>query len=177
VGLWFSVDEAAAEDQGPAASSSVAALAKSGAEQRAERRAYDGAPPVIPHRAESARCVECHGAQRIEVPGLGFSPPSPHAKELAEGALARCRQCHVERRSEKLFAETEFAGLRQDLRHGPRQTELSPPRIPHRVFMRENCAACHTGPAARAAIETPHPERVRCRQCHLEVQTTQVFRR
>jgi cytochrome c-type protein NapB len=43
--------------------------------------------------------------------------------------------------------------------------------------MRENCTACHDGPAAREEIRTPHPERVRCRQCHLTVATTATFER
>jgi cytochrome c-type protein NapB len=43
-----------------------------------------------------------------------------------------------------------------------------PPPIPHDLQFRENCLACHGGPAAVAAIRTSHPERVNCRQCHLE---------
>ena len=39
----------------------------------------------------------------------------------------------------------------------------------------ETCAACHTGEAAREEIRTSHPERVRCRQCHLERVTTREF--
>jgi cytochrome c-type protein NapB len=41
--------------------------------------------------------------------------------------------------------------------------------------MRENCAACHTGPAAREEIRTSHPERTRCRQCHVPVTTREIF--
>jgi predicted CXXCH cytochrome family protein len=37
--------------------------------------------------------------------------------------------------------------------------------------MRENCAACHVGPGAREEIITTHPERTRCRQCHVPVTT------
>jgi cytochrome c-type protein NapB len=40
--------------------------------------------------------------------------------------------------------------------------------------MRENCAACHSGPGARAEIITTHPERVRCRQCHVPVTTREA---
>jgi cytochrome c-type protein NapB len=41
-----------------------------------------------------------------------------------------------------------------------------PPPIPHGLQMRENCLACHAGPAAVAEIRTPHPTLVNCRQCH-----------
>jgi cytochrome c-type protein NapB len=41
--------------------------------------------------------------------------------------------------------------------------------------MRENCAACHAGPAAREEIRTSHPERTRCRQCHVEVTARSEF--
>jgi hypothetical protein len=41
--------------------------------------------------------------------------------------------------------------------------------------MRENCAACHTGPAAREEIRTTHPERIRCRQCHVPVGSRTEF--
>ncbi len=52
---------------------------------------------------------------------------------------------------------------------------LAPPVIPHQLLMRENCAACHTGPAAREEIRCTHPERVRCAQCHVEATTTVEF--
>ena len=41
--------------------------------------------------------------------------------------------------------------------------------------MRENCAACHDGPGAREEIRTSHPERTRCRQCHVPVTDNQPF--
>ena len=44
----------------------------------------------------------------------------------------------------------------------------SPPVMPHPVFMRESCAACHAGPSARAEIRCTHETRTNCRQCHLE---------
>ena len=74
-----------------------------------------------------------------------------------------------------MFVANAFVGLRQDLRKGQRLTDYSPPVIPHKTFMRENCTACHTGPAAREEIRTPHPERARCRQCHVAVTTLATF--
>ena len=51
---------------------------KSTPDVRAKRRAYSGAPPVIPHTPFGAACAECHNARGIHVPDVGFAPPSPH---------------------------------------------------------------------------------------------------
>ena len=76
-----------------------------------------------------------------------------------------------------LFVESSFVPLRQDLRFGGRLYDGAPPTIPHKILMRENCAACHTGPGARTEILTSHPERTRCRQCHVPVSTRDFFPR
>lgn len=143
------------------------AVEKTPALERAERRAYDGAPPVIPHPAQGARCVNCHHRTGIEVSGLGFAPPSPHDPASQQGSLAHCVQCHVFQKTEATFRPNTFAGLAQNLRRGERLNPSAPPVIPHDVLMRENCATCHTGRAARETIRTSHPERVYCRQCHV----------
>ena len=151
------------------------ATTKTDASARAERRLFDGAPPVMPHAAQGAVCTACHNEHGIEVPGLGFAPPSPHDPVEASGSTARCAQCHVGRVTEDELVASSFEGLEQDMRQGARLGELSPPVIPHAVLMRENCQACHTGPAAREEIRTSHPERQRCRQCHLERVTSALF--
>ncbi len=151
---------------------------KSAPEVRAQRRAYDGAPPTIPHGDDfGAACVNCHTGMGLNLPGVGFSPPMPHAETAGLSAVALCTQCHVYRRTEEVFRRNDFAGLRQDLRQGRRATPLAPPVMPHPVFMRENCGACHSGPAAREEVRCPHPERVRCAQCHVEQRTTEVWTR
>jgi len=147
------------------------------ATERARRRAYDGAPPVIPHPPQGSPCSVCHGRTAKEVPGLGLAPPSPHEETEGIGATAHCRQCHVFRGTGGVLVESSFAGLRQDLRHGPRHHPLAPPVIPHAVFMRENCSACHCGPAAREEIRCTHPERRLCRQCHVPSRAPGTFRR
>jgi cytochrome c-type protein NapB len=144
---------------------------KSAAHIRAERRAYDGAPPVIPHNDFGMTCTQCHNLGGIEVPDVGFAPPYPHDGTLGLSGLARCRQCHVFAATDGTFVANSFVGLPQDLRRGRRLNPIAPPTIPHRIFMRENCLACHGGAAAREEIRTSHPERVRCRQCHVEVRT------
>jgi len=138
----------------------VSGAEKSAALVRAERRLFDGAPPVIPHERFGPACLSCHGERGMSVPGVGYSPPSPHGSTASMG---RCEQCHVFQPGGKPWRESSFVGLRQDLRRGQRLNPLAPPVIPHRVFMRENCRACHAGPAAREEIRTSHPERPRCR--------------
>ncbi len=148
---------------------------KSAAHVRAARRAYDGAPPTIPHQPFGARCDACHNERGQSVPGVGFAPASPHEGTAKTGATTRCRQCHVLVTDDGLFVASEFVGLGQDLRAGARATPGAPPTIPHRILMRENCVACHAGPGAREEIRTSHPERWRCRQCHVPVSTREIF--
>ncbi len=150
---------------------------KTAALARAERRAYDGAPPVIPHENFGITCTECHDLQGMEVADVGFAPPSPHEQTIGMSAFSRCRQCHVFSRTGDTFKGNAFAGLRQDLRRGARLNPFAPPTLPHKTFMRENCVACHSGPAAREEIRTDHPERPRCRQCHVPVETRAIFKR
>ncbi len=147
---------------------------KSSGSVRAERRLYDGAPPVIPHDLFGAACSSCHDPLGIAVDGVGFAPANPHDDTDRAHATTRCRQCHVQVLADGLFVENSFHGLAQDLRPGSRLFEGAPPTIPHRLLMRENCAACHSGPGARAEIITTHPERVRCRQCHVPVTTREA---
>ncbi len=143
---------------------------------RAERRAFDGAPPVIPHDNFGMTCTECHNARGMAVPDVGFAPASPHEATAGMSAISRCRQCHVFSETDDLFVANAFVALRQDLRRGRRLNDLSPPVIPHKTFMRDNCAGCHAGTAAREEIRTSHSERIRCRQCHVAESTRSLFR-
>lgn len=153
----------------------IGGVEKTAAVERAQRRLFDGAPPVIPHVPFGMSCISCHNREGVAVPDVGFAPPSPHVETAGMSLISRCQQCHVWRITEEVFSANEFAGLRQDLRRGRRLNTVAPPVVPHSVFMRENCVACHTGTAAREEIRTSHPERVRCRQCHLEQRTTSEF--
>ena len=148
---------------------------KSTAQARAERRAYDGAPPTIPHKSFGTRCTACHNAQGQSVGEIGFAPASPHEGTAKADATIRCRQCHVFVTDGGLFVASEYEPLEQNLRHGGRATPGAPPTIPHRVLMRENCVACHDGPGAREEVRTTHSERWRCRQCHVPSTTRQSF--
>jgi cytochrome c-type protein NapB len=155
------------------------------------RRAYPGAPPVIPHPVDERdafgkACLACHGsggwAPRFEA----YAPVTPHPEMLS------CRQCHVPQGEGPLTPPSPPQGERVDAApslspsrgagrvrgsssdwqtvapprlHGSVMPG-SPPPIPHGLQMRENCRACHAGPGAVAELRTTHPQRVSCRQCH-----------
>lgn len=136
-------------------------------EKRRERRAYAGAPPVIPHpiqEREAAACLACHEKGSL-VAGLR-APMMSHKKYVM------CVQCHAPQRdvskTDLRFAnvgeENVFAGIQEP---GPGETawEGAPPTIPHPTFMREQCNSCH-GPLGAQGLKTPHPIRASCTQCH-----------
>jgi nitrate reductase cytochrome c-type subunit len=135
--------------------------------ERAATRAYDGAPPPIPHDATLGRCDTCHDQDGTSIAGVGVAPASPHGAAAAAGGMQRCRQCHVPTETRAVFVGSRFMGLPQGPWKGGRATPGAPPTVPHTLQLRENCLACHSGPGARVEIRTSHPERVRCRQCHV----------
>jgi len=130
--------------------------------ERNANRFYDGAPPVIPHEVAALgreNCAGCH------TPG-DYNNADVIAPPRAHPAWGDCRQCHVERRTRAIYKETTFEPLRYPAK-GLRQDSLSPPMIPHNRQNRENCAICHVGEQAPAALRTTHEYRPACRQCHL----------
>jgi len=144
---------------------------------RASLRAYDGAPPVIPHRPiEGARCEVCHDKVGREIPGLGIAPASPH-DETPGMSASRCRQCHVYVEARDVFVATTFPKWYTGTPAGSRPHAHAPPIAPHRAFMHEDCNTCHAGKAARAEIRTTHPERGRCASCHAFATTEGEFER
>jgi nitrate reductase cytochrome c-type subunit len=129
--------------------------------QQRPRRLYFGAPPTIPHEAgaEMNECLACHGDSD------SGAPLTPHPTRL------RCRQCHVpadDKAGE--FRQNNFSGLTVP---GPatRIYPTAPPQMAHPVLLHENCLACHAPGARTDVVSTPHPQRLRCRQCHLSVAT------
>ena len=141
---------------------------------RAARRAFDGAPPVTPHGSLGASCDSCHARGGLVVRELGVAPASPHG-ETAGMALPRCEQCHVHQETTAVWIDNTFRGLPQELRSGNRMFPGAPPVMPHLIFLREDCLACHGGTVAREEIRTTHPERTRCLQCHVEQRTLTTF--
>lgn len=139
-----------------------------------ENRAYHGAPPVIPHPITTTHtigaknCLKCHQNGGYVDKFDGFAPITPHPQ------LVSCVQCHVPVNDNRLFRESEFAGLNKpDINQ--RAMMGSPPVIPHKIHMRETCLSCHSGPSAPQAIKTTHPERINCLQCHAKGEKAQDF--
>lgn len=138
-------------------------------------RAYAGAPPVIPHTvaaeiARSQRCGICHERGGFVAKFNAYAPVSPHPE------YRNCLQCHVESKTQGLFVATDWRSVQPPMIGRP-ALPGSPPPIPHTLQLRDNCLACHAGPAAVAAVRTSHPERVNCRQCHAARQVQDVFAR
>lgn len=134
-------------------------------EQYHDRRAYPGAPPVIPHplmigNIKLDQCLSCHLKGGV-VPSLGkIAPVSPHPHFIS------CRQCHVPQMTQELFVDNNWDKV------SPPKTDLSalpggPPPIPHSLQLRENCNSCHGPKSSLVQLRSPHPERVNCRQCHV----------
>lgn len=150
-------------------------------ERRTARRAYAGAPPVVPHpidQRESASCLACHGRPtRI---GAVDVPQMSHALH------SQCIQCHapaagpgrgfhrveppallVGRRSGESGGapvSNSFSGV-APVPRGTRAYAGAPPTMPHGVAMRQNCVTCH-GPGGSSIVKTTHPQRQNCLQCH-----------
>ena len=134
-----------------------------------ERRAFDGAPPVIPHpvQEDSTDCVACHAD--------GLQGASFRAPQISHTIYASCTQCHVSADpnlpvvSEQILAANSFSGLAAGPDRGAVTAPpwpTAPPVIPHSTMMRQRCASCH-GEGGFPALRTPHPERVSCTQCHV----------
>lgn len=135
-------------------------------DKRVERRAYSGAPPVIPHRSFGSPCITCHQTQDKVLPDIGIAPANPHLQTAGLSESSNCRQCHVFRNSDDVFVATNFLGTNQGYQPSSRLYATAPPVVPHRLFMHENCLACHHGQAVRPEIRCTHPERINCKQCH-----------
>ena len=131
--------------------------------QRAARRAYDGAPPVIPHpvtETDVTSCSTCHLKGKV-VDHVVAHP-------MSHRFLPNCTQCHSPVGNPDigpLFpTDVVFTGLASP-GPGARAWPGAPPVIPHHTRMRENCISCH-GPLGWTGIKTTHPERMNCIQCH-----------
>lgn len=132
---------------------------------RASRRAFNGAPPIIPHPVENttdAACYACH-SNGVKMAGL-------KASVMSHQFLGNCLQCHAPMapapfQDVDASVDTSFVGLPAP-KQGKRAYKGAPPTIPHSQWMRESCNACHGGPHGWAGMESTHPWRTNCTQCH-----------
>jgi nitrate reductase (cytochrome), electron transfer subunit len=141
------------------------------AEQRRARRAFDGAPPTVPHpvhQTSAASCLACHGEGKV----IGGRV----ASKISHPPYSNCTQCHVPA-SGGLPEPGEFPALTAQLPGnaflgletfgpGTRAFPGAPPTIPHPTQMRNDCMSCH-GPTGTATLRTSHPWRQSCTQCHV----------
>lgn len=179
VSSWLE-DKANMEKQRPSLMDPVAmaktqtkqlAITEAALKQREKRRAYDGAPPTVPHPVIQTGwpdCIICHKE--------GLKIRSHVAPQMSHRELTNCSQCHVPSThqsaarltptlSNAVSSENDFHGQTAPLL-GKRAWAIAPPVIPHKTLMRENCNSCHGVLGARA-IRTPHPNRVNCQGCHV----------
>lgn len=157
------------ELQGPLGQETDLELKPTSLQVRAKRRAFDGAPPVVPHESFDVACIICHTAEGKIVPTIGIAPANPH--DFQSASFTNCKQCHVFSQTDRLLVESDFQGIPQQ--HRPADLTYRAPVISHPTAMRANCAACHTGPAARPEIVCPHPHRTNCVQCHVAKTTAE----
>ena len=156
----------------PAPAGSPPSAAPPGPREHVGSVAYSGAPPTIPHPVRSgaaAECLSCHqDGWRL---GDAWANPIPHRE------LSSCTQCHVSANPPlggipdegPAAVPSTFEGWRRTAR-GSRAYAAAPPTVPHPTFMRDRCVSCH-GPLGRAPLQTPHPERQSCVQCHVAPQS------
>lgn len=140
---------------------------------RRQNRAYEGAPPTVPHpiREQGYQdCMACHGE--------GVRIDDRLATPISHDYMPNCTQCHVpdagsipaeDSRYDELPLNNDFEGLN---RWGPaeRAHDGAPPTNPHPTQMREDCASCH-GTTARPGLRTTHPYQPECQQCHAPTAT------
>lgn len=137
---------------------------------RIQRRAYDGAPPTIPHAInyrDVNSCTACHSTDsNIMIAGQ-------RAPAMSHPYLTNCTQCHVpgdglafavRSGTVGLVVDNEFQGVAR-VGKGTRAYPGAPPTVPHRLWMRQNCVSCH-GPGMPNAFVTSHAQRQNCLQCH-----------
>jgi len=135
---------------------------------RTRTRAFEGAPPVVPHpivQQSAQSCLVCHGE--------GLKLGDKLATRISHAHFTSCTQCHVEAETSGPFDaviagasgyENTFTGIE---RSGPGTRAMggSPPQIPHTMWLREDCTSCH-GLVARPGLRTSHPWLSNCVQCH-----------
>lgn len=133
---------------------------------RREQRAYDGAPPTVPHPIDThgaPACLVCHED--------GADIDGRVAPAMSHEPYQSCLQCHApqggfpfETQSPLTVSNVNTFVGNDAPAHGPRAWPAAPPTLPHRSFMRENCSSCHGVWAS--GLRTSHPQRQSCTQCH-----------
>jgi nitrate reductase (cytochrome), electron transfer subunit len=139
--------------------------------RRGERRAFDGAPPIVPHaidQRQAASCLSCHGQPTL----IG----SVAVAQISHPPYQNCLQCHAAgagpapgwaspvRPPTLQLASNDFVGVTPPTAT-QRAFDEAPPVISHPLWMRENCMSCH-GAGGSSAVRPDHGGRQSCLQCH-----------
>lgn len=135
-------------------------------DRRHARRAYDGAPPTIPHKIGQLAVPDCLGCHETGARVAGHTAP-----RMSHPRYDNCTQCHVVGDDPRTgadtpppLAENTFVGAPSPTR-GERAWPGAPPTIPHGTLTRTDCGSCH-GVLGSAGLRSPHPSRQSCTQCH-----------
>jgi cytochrome c-type protein NapB len=135
---------------------------------RAQNRAFAGAPPTVPHPVKQTgdlACAACH-TDGVQVRGRTASP-------MSHEFLTNCTQCHVPSNAPgpldpsltgTMSEDNTFAGLDEPT-GGDTAWYGAPPQIPHQTWMRSECSSCH-GSLGAPGMKSTHPWRQNCQQCH-----------
>ncbi|MBS3993674.1 MAG: nitrate reductase cytochrome c-type subunit [Bacteroidetes bacterium] len=130
-------------------------------------RAYEGAPPTVPHEVEGTQiggkaCLKCHETGGYVDKFKANAPIVPHPN------FENCIQCHV-----PVNTKNEFKDSNWELVTNKSSSEItnqalltSPPVIPHTITKTDDCLSCHSGLGIKK-VRVTHPERTNCRQCHV----------
>ncbi len=142
---------------------SVQEMEKEKKASRQSLRAFYTAPPVIPHEVTAQRgqkeCLYCH--KEVLRVGKRISVKTPHPE------FFNCQQCHVQGDVKREDSSvTTWKGL-EEPKKGTRAHEAAPPTIPHRLFLRKNCNACHGAKNPDKNLRGSHSKRTNCLQCHV----------
>lgn len=133
-------------------------------ERRAALRAFEGAPPVVPHPIADLNVQTCRACHL-----QGLRAGDKVARMVPHTLLTSCTQCHVEagetQPAGRPLASNTFEGLRPSGYGGTRAWAGAPPVMPHAIFMRTNCVACH-GEHGYDGWRPDHLSRTNCAQCH-----------
>ncbi len=173
-------------EKGPMKTFREAPWARASAEQQEgrslqeyySRRAFPGAPPVIPHSVKPEmegsddNCETCHQYGGYVPKFYTYAPPMPHG----EKGFDNCRQCHVPQTTASPYSETNWSPP-QPPELDQRAMPSAPPIIPHTLENREFCLSCHAGPSSPPDIRTDHPGRSNCMQCHVSMKVHSPWQR
>jgi len=155
-------------------------------DKRSILRAYDGAPPQVPHSTTQtaySKCLICHekgftlkDEQSEGINDRVVGPIVPHPNWV------NCVQCHVPQNTEKKFVKSTFEPYRitrikpkPDPSVDPAENSGPPPQMPHAMQNRENCKVCHASSTGSLAIKSPHGDRDGCQYCHMESESAKIY--